>query len=126
MPTGLVWDAVQLSCLSTARFIAVTVMNLFPFVRSQTMRTLLNLSCGPKAGLLVDICLLWSNDIYDHQVAPWLRKFSVAELHALQSVSGAWQGKSGQQMSLRIFLCRHCSPNSLSFLRFQKLGMVSY
>lgn len=87
---------------------------------------LLNVLWSPKAGLLVDICLLWSYDLYDYQLTPWLRKSHVANLHALQSASGAQQGKSGQQMSLRIFRCRHRSPNSLSFLRFQKLGLVCY
>lgn len=101
-------------------------MNLFPFVISQTIRMLLNVLWSPKAGLLVDICLLWSYDLYDYQLAPWLRKSHVANLHALQSASGAQRGKSGQQMSLRIFRCRHRSPNSLSFLRFQKLGLVCY
>lgn len=61
MPPGLVWDALQLS--SAARSIAGTVMNLFPFVISQTIRMLLNLFWSPKAGLLVDICLLWSYDL---------------------------------------------------------------
>lgn len=121
VPPGLVWDALQLS--SAARSIAGTVMNLFPFVISQTIRMLLNLFWSPKAGLLVDICLLWSYDLYDPQVVPSLRKPSVTNLRALQSAKGAGQGKSGQQMSLRIFLCRHHSPSSVFLVELPETGL---
>lgn len=70
VPTGLVRDAAPLACFSAARLVAVAVMNSFPFGVSQTIRMWLNLACSLQAGPLVDICLLWREGSYGHQVAP--------------------------------------------------------
>lgn len=122
MPTGLVF-----SCPASPQPASLKsqLMNLFPFVISQTIRMLLNFYGAKRQGCwLIFVC----SGVMICMTAklPLDLMSNVANLHTLQSVNGARQGKSGQQMSLRIFLCRYCSPNSLSFLRFQKLGLVGY
>lgn len=61
---------VQLSCFSTARFIEVTVDEFVSFRNKSDNKDVAKFLWSQKAGLLVDICLQWSYDLYDRKVAP--------------------------------------------------------